>query len=75
MALADGVVGLAQAATSAVVVQAQGGKPDILTMALITMGAILGAAALGVLLYLLRLRIGFWMHRPPPASPGEQSGH
>lgn len=50
--------------------------PDILPLALITMGAILGAAAIGTLLYLFRQRVGFWLHRPPAANPDEhEQGH
>ena len=41
-----------------------GGDQEILGMALITLAIALGAAALGLVLYLLRLRIGFWLHRP-----------
>lgn len=44
--------------------------PDILFLALITTAAVLGAAVVGFLLYLLRLRLGFWLHRPPPADGG-----
>jgi len=51
--------------------QADEEGPDIATLALITMGAVLGAAGLGVVFYLIRLRIGFWLHRPPPRSGGE----
>ena len=45
--------------------------PDILAVALITTGAALGAAVLGLLFYLLRLRIGFWLHRPPPPADND----
>lgn len=57
----------------AALVAQQGGDggPDILLLALATMGAILGAAAIGLLLYLFRQRIGFWLHRPPEANPNE----
>ncbi len=47
------------------------GGPDILFMALITMGAVLGTGAVGLVLYLIRLRTGFWLHRPPPREGGE----
>lgn len=49
------------------------GGPDILTVALITAGAIIGASVLGLALYLLRRRIGFWPHRPPPDEGGDDS--
>lgn len=35
---------------------------DILLLALITTGSIIGAAVLGLILYLVRRRIGFWLH-------------
>lgn len=62
---------------TALVAQQGGGEgPDILLLALITMGAILGAAAIGTVLYLFRQRIGFWLHRPPAANPDEhEQGH
>jgi hypothetical protein len=46
---------------------------DILLLALITTGSIAGVAVLGLFLYLIRQRIGFWMHRPPPPE-GEEAG-
>lgn len=42
------------------------GGPDILFLALITTAAVAGAVVLGGFLYLVRQRIGFWLHRPPP---------
>ncbi len=62
---------------AALAFQEEGGGegPDILPLALVTMGAIFAAAATGFVLYLLRLRIGFWLHRPPPANPNEQEEH
>ncbi len=59
----------------ALAAQEGGGGPDILGLALITMGAILGAAVIGFVLYLVRLRIGFWLHRPPAANPDEHPEH
>lgn len=44
--------------------------PDVLQMALLTTASILGAGVVGLLLYLVRLRIGFWLHRPPPRESG-----
>ncbi len=61
----------APAASPAAAAQADEEGPDIATLALITMGAVLGAAGLGLVFYLIRLRIGFWLHRPPPRSGGE----
>lgn len=49
--------------------------PDILFLALITAAAVLGVAVLGLLLYLVRLRIGFWLHRPPPREGSEGAEH
>lgn len=49
----------------------RGDGPDVLPLALVTMGAILAAAAIGLALHLLRLRIGFWLHRPPESNPEE----
>ena len=46
---------------------------DILLLALITTGSAAGAAVLGLFFYLIRQRIGFWMHRPPPPE-GEEAG-
>ena len=54
---------------------AQEEGPDILAMALITMGAVLGTGAVGLVLYLIRLRTGFWLHRPPPREGGEGGEH
>jgi len=54
---------------------APGGKsggegPDIAYLALLSMGAVLGAGAVGLVLYVVRQRIGFWLHRPPPREGG-----
>ena len=45
--------------------------PDIAKMALITGAAVIGAGVVGMVLYLVRRRIGFWLHRPPPRDDGE----
>jgi methionine-rich copper-binding protein CopC len=50
-----------------------GGGPDILLVALITTGAMMGAAVLGLVAYVIRLRVGFWLHRPPASEDGEAS--
>lgn len=55
--------------------RAEGGGPDVLRMALITTASVLGAAAVGLALYWFRLRIGFWLHRPPPREGGPEAHH
>jgi len=49
-----------------------GSEPDVLELALLTIGAAGGAALVALFGYWLRNRIGFWLHRPPP--PGEKTG-
>ncbi len=49
--------------------------PDILPRALITAGAMGAAAFVGLVLYVVRLRIGYSPHRPPPRSGGEPDEH
>lgn len=49
--------------------------PDILPRALITAGAMGAAAFVGLLLYVIRLRIGYSPHRPPPRDAGEPNEH
>ena len=46
-------------------------EPDVLLMALLTTGAAAGAAVLGLAGYVIRNRVGFWLHRPPPREGGE----
>ena len=50
-------------------------EPDVLLMALLTTGAAAGAAVLGLAGYVIRNRIGFWLHRPPPRDGGEPEEH
>jgi len=50
-------------------------KPDVLLMALLTVGAAGGAASLGMIGYLIRNRVGFWPHRPPPRDGGPSGEH
>ncbi len=50
-------------------------NPDILLLALLTIGAAGGAAVVALFGYVLRRRVGFWMHRPPPAGPDDGAGH
>ena len=52
-----------------------GDGPDILFLALITAGSVVAAGVVGLVLYLVRLRIGFWLHRPPPRDGGEGPEH
>jgi len=44
-------------------------------MALLTTGAAAGAAVLGLIGYVIRNRIGFWLHRPPPREGGPPKEH
>lgn len=48
--------------------------PDILAISLITAAAVIGLAALGLVLYLVRRRIGFFPHKPP-SGEGGGGGH
>lgn len=50
-------------------------EPDVLLMALLTTGAAAGAAVLGLIGYVIRNRVGFWLHRPPPREGGEPEEH
>ena len=54
--------------------EANGGGPDILLTALVTTASVGGAAVLLTLGYLLRRRIGFEPHRPPPGDEDEGGG-
>jgi len=47
---------------------------DILPKALLTLGVAGAAAALGLIGYLIRKRLGFWPHRPQPddGAPPEE---
>ena len=51
------------------------GGPDVLFLALITTASFLGAAVLSLALYFVRMRIGFWLHRPPPRESGDAPRH
>jgi methionine-rich copper-binding protein CopC len=48
------------------------GDQNIPRMALITVGIAAAAAVSGLFFYVVRQRIGFWMHRPP--EPGDGPG-
>jgi methionine-rich copper-binding protein CopC len=50
------------------------GGPDILLLALVTIGSVGGAAVLFTLGYLLRKRIGYEPHRPPERDEGSDGG-
>ena len=52
-----------------------GNEPDILLIALVTTASVGGAALLLTLGYLLRRRIGFEPHRPPPSDEDEGEEH
>jgi len=41
----------------------------------ITTAAAVGSAIVGLVFYLIRLRLGFWLHRPPPREGGGAPGH
>jgi hypothetical protein len=49
-------------------------NPDILELALLTIGAAGGAMLLALAGYVFRQRIGFWLHRPPPGG-GDAEHH
>jgi len=50
-------------------------EPDVLLMALLTVGAAAGAAVLALIGYFIRNRVGFWQHRPPPREGGAPEEH
>ena len=52
-----------------------GDGPDILLTALVTTASVGGAAVLLTLGYLLRRRVGFEPHRPPPSDEDEGEEH
>jgi len=66
---------LAPSAWAQTAAAAQEEGPDILFLALVTTAAAVGAAIVGLVFYLIRLRLGFWLHRPPPREGGEAPGH
>ncbi|MBI1885232.1 MAG: hypothetical protein HYS09_02785 [Chloroflexi bacterium] len=69
-----GIDALSLAANAVALKEPADEGPDILPMALITAGAIVGAAVLGLLLYLMRQAIGYNPH-PAPAPPQEPDQH
>lgn len=50
-------------------------EPDVLLMALLTVGAAAGAAVLALIGYVIRNRLKFWLHRPPPREGGAPEEH
>lgn len=46
--------------------------PDVLLMSLLTVAASAALAVLGFIGYAIRMKTGFWLHRPP--APGDQAG-
>jgi hypothetical protein len=50
-------------------------EPDVLLMALLTVGAAGGAAVLSLIGYVIRNRVGFWLHRPPTREDGAPDEH
>jgi hypothetical protein len=50
-------------------------EPDKTEMILITLGIVAGAAVLALIGYAIRLRVGFWPHRPPPRDAGAPEEH
>ncbi len=48
---------------------------DVLELALLTVGAAGGAAVLVLIGYLIRRRVGFWLHRPPEDDESSEDQH
>jgi len=46
-------------------------QPDVLLMALLTVGAAGAAGVVALIGYLIRQRTGFWLHRPPERREDE----
>ena len=51
------------------------GGRDILELALFTIGAAGGAALIALAGYMVRRRIGFWLHKPPPEDTPPDDEH
>lgn len=49
--------------------------PDVLLLALLTVGTAGVAGIVGLLGYVLRNRIGFWLHRPPERHDNDPQEH
>jgi hypothetical protein len=50
-------------------------EPDVLKLALLTVGAAGAAGVVGLLGYAVRTRVGFWLHRPPERNGDGDEGH
>ena len=53
----------------------EGSDVDVLELALLTVGAAGGAAVLVLIGYLVRRRVGFWLHRPPEDDESSEDQH
>jgi len=49
--------------------------PDVLLLALLTTGAAGAAAVIALIGYVVRNRVGFWLHRPPERKNGDGESH
>jgi hypothetical protein len=49
--------------------------PDVLLLSLLTIGTAGGAAVLALIGYVVRNRVGFWLHRPPEREDGDGGSH
>jgi hypothetical protein len=49
--------------------------PDVLLMALLTVAVAAAAAVLSLIGYVIRQRVGFWLHRPPPRDSSQPQDH
>jgi len=50
-------------------------KPDVLLLSLLTVGVAAAAAVLSLIGYVIRQRVGFWLHRPPPRDGSGPEEH
>jgi hypothetical protein len=50
-------------------------EPDVLLMALLTVGVAGAAAVVALIGYFIRNQVGFWLHRPPPREDGTPDEH
>ncbi len=57
------------------VVDQQDGGPDVLLLALLTIGAAGAATVVALIGYVIRNRVGFWLHRPPERNNGDEHAH
>jgi len=69
---------VASGGSGSVELQAQdrdGNEPDITEMVLLTLAVAGGAAVLSLIGYVIRQRVGFWLHRPPPRDGSAPEEH